>query len=171
MLLPDVMDGRRVLAGHLGCPACGWNTAWDASVPDFGEGRSSHGPSPGDADSVAAFLGLSGPGGWLALVGAAGAIAAPLGALLPGISMVAINPPEGLASGDQLSLLRSAAWPLKAQSMRGVIVGADEAAWNASAVRSVLPGLRCVGTGAPPLGVPGTELMAEAEGVWVVRRR
>ena len=28
VLLPDRMDQRRVVAGHLGCPVCGWSTAW-----------------------------------------------------------------------------------------------------------------------------------------------
>ncbi len=126
---------------------------------------------PCDAVSAVALLGISGPGGWLALAGSAGALARELAELLAGVAIVAINPPESVVPAERVSVLRSGAWPLKEHSMRGVIVGADAAEWQVAAVRSVLPGLRAVGVGAPPLDVPGVELLAEADGVWVVRRR
>ena len=66
VLLPDRMDRRRVAAGHLGCPICGWGTAWTDFVPDFGDGWLSTGMLPFDAAAVQAMLGVDGPGGWIA---------------------------------------------------------------------------------------------------------
>ncbi|MES2124754.1 MAG: hypothetical protein V4503_08735 [Gemmatimonadota bacterium] len=171
VLLPDQMDGRRVLAGHLGCPICGWSTDWRDGVPDFGDGWRSEGTMPCDAESVAALLGLSGPGGWVALAGAAGALAEPLGVLLGGVSLVAVNPPQSLEPGEQLSVITSAAWPIKAQALRGVVLGADAADWCEQAVRSVLPGLRAVGVGAGPAESAAVETLASADELWVARRR
>lgn len=171
VLVPELMEGRRVVAGHLGCPVCGWSTAWRESIPDFGGGTRAVGPAPCDAAAAIAMLGLSGPGGWLALAGSAGGIAPALAALLPGVSIVAINPPAGVASVDPVSMIVSGAWPLKAQSMRGLILGADVVPWRDAALASVLPGLRAVGAGAEPPPLPGVELLASADDVWVVRRR
>lgn len=168
VLLPDQMQGRNVTAGHLGCPVCGWSTAWSDGIPDFGGGDRSSAAPPCEASAAAVLLGLNGPGGWLALVGGAGALASDLTELLPGISLVAINPP---ADTTHANVLLSGRWPLKSQSLRGVVVGSDAEVWNEAALRSVLPGLRAVGTGEPPTVVPGAELLASADGVWVVRRR
>lgn len=170
VLLPDRMDGRRVVAGHLGCPVCGWSTAWTALVPDFGGGwRSSRAPSF-DASAAHAMLGLGGPGGWVALAGAAGALAPSLAALLPGVALVAVNPPASVAPSDVVSVILSGEWPLKLHSMRGVILGADVAHWCDSALATALPGLRVVGEGAPPSGA-GVQLLGSADGIWVVTAR
>ncbi|MES1259236.1 MAG: hypothetical protein ABUL71_01480, partial [Gemmatimonadota bacterium] len=69
VLLPDRMDQRRVIAGHLGCPICGWSAAWSDGIPDFGGGWDSTGAPPFDANGAHALLGLDGPGGWVALGG------------------------------------------------------------------------------------------------------
>lgn len=170
VLLPDRMDGRLVTAGHLGCPVCGWGTAWTDAVPDFGGGTPAEGAPAFDAAAAVALLGLEGPGGWLALVGRAGALASDLTALLPGVGVVAVNPPEDVTSDAAINVLRSGAWPLKRHAMRGVVVGADAMAMASHALRSALPGLRVVGEGAPPpLGV-GDELLADAGGAWVIRK-
>lgn len=170
VLLPDIMVGRRVLAGHLGCPTCGWNCAWADAIPDFGGGHRALGAPPCDANAALAFLGISGPGGWVALAGSAGALAPALATLLPGVLFVAVNPPADLTLTDHVSALRSGAWPLKAQSLRGVVLGGDVVRWRDAAVRSVLPGLRAVGTGEPPAPVAGGALLASAEDVWIVRK-
>lgn len=171
VLLPDRMEGRRVVAGHFGCPACGWNTAWTDGIPDFKEGwRSSESP-PYDAAAAVALLGVVGPGGWLALAGSAGALAPELAALLPGVSMVAINSSVEVVPADQVSVIVSGAWPIKARAMRGVVLGGDATGWRDAALGSVLPGLRAVGSGAPPPATPGVELLGSEAGLWVVRRR
>ena len=170
MLLPDRMVHRRVVAGHLGCPVCGWNTAWTDGIPDFGDGwNAAHGP-PFDAAAAVAMLGLGGPGGCIAVAGCAGALAQPLAGLLHGVAVVAINPPATVSPTDGVSVLRSGAWPLKEHSMRGVVLGADAQRWRDQAIATTLPGLRTVGTGDPPTG-SGIELLAHAGGVWVVTHR
>jgi hypothetical protein len=166
VLLPDRMDQRRVVAGHLGCPVCGWSTAWTDGVPDFGGGWRGTGEPPFDAAAARAMLGVAGPGGWIALAGNAGALAGGLATVLPGVSVVAINPPIGVTPTADTSVILSDAWPLKAHAMRGVILGADAAAWREAALLTTLPGLRAIGCGAPPEG-SNVQLLGNAEGVWV----
>jgi hypothetical protein len=168
VLLPDLIDKRRVIAGHLGCPICGWSTAWTDGVPDFGASWRGGGFPPFDAAAARALLGVDGPGGWIALAGNAGALAGPLQALLGDVAVVAINPPP--MTDPSISVVLSGEWPLKAHAMRGVVLGADAAGWRDVALHTTLPGLRCVGVGDPPAG-PGVELMADAGGVWVATHR
>jgi hypothetical protein len=164
VLLPDRMDARRVVAGHLGCPVCGWSTAWSDGVPDFGNGWRSTNTPPFDAAAVHAMLGVDGPGGWIALAGSAGSLVEDLAVLMPGVWLVAINPAATIMPSSTTSVLIGSAWPLKAHSMRGVVLGADAIEWRDAAVRSTLPGLRTIGCGEVPTDV---QLLAEAEGVWV----
>lgn len=170
ILLPDRMDGRDVVAGHLGCPRCGWGTAWQDGVPDFGGAWVPEPDFPLDAEAVVAMLGLDGPGGWVALAGEAAALAATLGERLPGVSFVVINPPAGFVPTSATNVLRSGAWPLKRHSMRGVVLGASAAPWATDGALSALHGRQAVGIGSTPADV-GLEVMAEAGGVWVVRVR
>ena len=170
MLLPDRTEQRRIVAGHLGCPVCGWSTAWNDGVPDFGGGWRALGAPPFDATAAQAMLGVDGPGGWVALAGNAGALADALGALLPGISVVAVNPPVGVTASAGSSVILSGAWPLKAHSVRGVILGDDAAAWRELAMLSTLPGLRTIGIGEPPAG-DNVQLLGNADGVWVATHR
>src|ERR1041384_8293219 len=92
VLLPDRTEHRQVIAGHLGCPVCGWGVAWTDGIPDFGDAWPSEGTPPFDAAAANAFLGLDGPGGWVALAGNAGTLAPGLGEILPGVAFVAVNP-------------------------------------------------------------------------------
>jgi hypothetical protein len=89
------------------------------------------------------------------------------------VALVAVNPPPAVADGDLVSVVRAGIIPLKARSMRGVVLGAPfgaDAHWVREAARVVLPGLRLVGEGADPT-IDGVELMASAEGVWVATPR
>lgn len=170
VLIPNAMDGRRVTAGHLGCPVCGWSTDWDDGVPVFGDVTMPEGEPRFDAAAALAMLGLEGPGGWLALVGTAGALAHGLAALLPDVGIVAVNPPEGVASVGAVSVIRSPVWPIKRHAMRGVVIGKGTMQ-AADAVQSALPGLRVVGEGIRPDLGPGDELVGETPEVWVIRHR
>lgn len=170
VLLPDRMEERRVVAGHLGCPACGWSTAWTDSVPDFGDGWRGEGAPAFDASAAVAMLGIDGPGGWVALAGNAGTLTTDLGSLMPGVSFVAINPPLVTLPAANTSVILSGAWPLKTHSMRGVILGDDAAQWAASGMLSTLPGLRTIGVGEPPSG-ENLQLLGDAGGVWVATHR
>lgn len=172
VLLPDRMEGRRVVSGELGCPVCGRTVAVREEGVDFGSAPAFPAGGIPDANAAHALLGLSGPGGYLALVGGAAELAAPLGSLLPGIGLVAVNPAGPVSPGAVAGVLRAERFPLKTSSLRGVVLGTGmPPAWVATASTAVLPGLRVVGCGVWP-ELPGFELLAaaEREGVWVARR-
>jgi hypothetical protein len=169
VLLPDRMEGRRVLSGDLGCPVCGKVVRLDNGIADFGGAPPSDGTTTLSAEALAAFLGLSGPGGYVALAGGITVVAPDLAPLLPGVRLVLVNPPPGTSDSEDGSVIRAARLPLKTASMRGIAVGADLArhrAWTADAARAVLPGLRVIGEAGQP---PGGEVLGRVGEVWVVR--
>jgi hypothetical protein len=173
VLLPDLMEGRSVRTGALGCPVCGRTFQLADGVLDTGDA-----PVPADsgtsldADALTALVGLHGPGGYLIIVGAAGALWSDVAALNPGVSLVAVNPPTVVRDSAGLSVIRGGRLPLKSGVMRGVVLSrpyADDPRWVSEAARVVLPGLRVVGEGSdPPPEL--LEVMASAEGVWVGTR-
>jgi len=175
VLLPDRIVERSVIAGRLGCPVCGRTWAVAEGVAELG------GPPPAppsgaalDPGAMHVLLGLSGPGGYAALVGSAAEVWRGLTEELKGVGLVAVNPPAGVAdAAPLLSVVRAPIIPLKARSLRGVVLGAevsDDPHWVREAARVTLPGLRVVGRGAEP-ELPELELLASAEGHWVAARR
>jgi hypothetical protein len=172
VLLPESVVDRQVKAGHLGCPACGWNTDFTDGVVDFGGAPPTAQSTSLTADAIEAFLGLSGPGGYVVLAGAATAPAADLADRLPGIHVVLVNPVD-FPAPPPASRLRAARLPLKTGSMRGVVLGGDRSGdpyWVREAARVTLPGLRIVGEGAPP-AADDLEVLAEGGGAWVGRKK
>jgi uncharacterized protein YbaR (Trm112 family) len=171
VLLPDRIEGRSVIEGQLGCPVCGRSfELWDG-VLDTGDAPDPR-VSPAselDAEGLTALVGLSGPGGYLTLVGSVADLWKDIAALNPGVALVAVNPGSEVTDAPAISVLRSGRIPLKSRSMRGVVLGrpyADDLHWVAEGARVVLPGLRIVGEGAdPPTDV--IDLMASTGGVWV----
>lgn len=176
VLLPDKMEGRSVLTGNLGCPVCGRTFELKDGVLDTGGGPPSdaNARTALDADALTTLVGLHGPGGYLALVGPVAALSNEVAQLVPGVALVAVNPPPAVRDSPGLSILRGGRLPIKSHSMRGVVLGrpfAGEPHWVAEAARVVLPGLRVVGEGEDP-GSDLIELLASADGVWVgIRRR
>jgi hypothetical protein len=175
VLLPDLMDGRSVRTGQLGCPICGRTFTLVDGVLDAGGAAVSaaSGGSALDAEGLSALTGLSGPGGYLALVGPVASVWKELQELNPGVGLVAVNPDPQVVDGPGISVLRGGRIPLKSGSMRGVVLGrgyADDIRWIREATRVVLPGLRVVGEGADP-PADTVELMASAGGVWVGTKR
>jgi uncharacterized protein YbaR (Trm112 family) len=175
VLLPDRIVERSVIAGRLGCPVCGRTYEVTEGVAELG------GPAPlppsGTALDPAAMhvlLGLSGAGGYAALVGTAAESWRGLAEAQPGVALVAVNPPAGISdAAPLLSVVRAPILPLKARSLRGVVLGGDVAGdmrWVREAARATLPGLRVVGQGTEP-ALPELELLASAEGHWVALRR
>ncbi|MGZ8391997.1 MAG: hypothetical protein ACXWWK_04060 [Gemmatimonadales bacterium] len=170
VLLPGKMEGRAVRTGHLGCPVCGRTFELVDGVLDTGEA-----PAPAesksvlDADALTALAGLHGPGGYLTLVGPVAALWKDVAELLPGVALVAVNPPDSVTDTSELSVLRSGRLPITSGSMRGVVLGrpfADDPYWVREATRVVLPGLRVVGEGRdPPSDL--VDLLGSAGGVWV----
>jgi len=176
VLIPDVMAGREVVEGLLGCPVCQREFPIRNGIVDFGTGTgdtaaAGRSPAPIDAAALLAFLGLEGPGGYVGLVGDASRFAGELVPLLPGVHLALVNPPAAQPGLPGVSLLRAPRLPFKQRSLRGLVLGAPEAlalSWSEAAVRAVLPGLRAVGQGASP-DFPGFELLGSAEGWWVGR--
>jgi hypothetical protein len=167
------MEGRSVRTGDLGCPVCGRTFQLRDGVFDTGDA-----PAPEltgdvlDADAITALIGLSGPGGYLTLVGAAGALWSEVAERNSGVALVAINPPVSVVDGPGISVVRSGRLPLKTGSMRGVVLSrtfADDPHWVREGTRVVLPGLRVVGEGKDPASEL-IDLLASAEGVWVGTR-
>ena len=174
VLLPDEVVNRGVRSGQLGCPVCGatYPVSEGVAVLDAVPAPPEQGlPS---AEAIHAFLGLTGPGGYVVLVGAAAAGWRELAALDPGVGFVALNPPA--AVGDEppiLSVVRAARVPLKTRSVRGVVLGepaGSDPEWAREAARVVLPGLRVTGSGTPP-DIRELELLGTAGGWWVAARR
>ena len=172
VLLPSRMEGRRVLEGEMGCPVCGLVVALAEGVVDWGGAAPSVGRTGLTAEAVAVFLGLTGPGGYVALIGSVAVLAPELTARLPGIRLVLVNPPAGTPDSETVSVLRAPSLPLKAGSMRGAVLGADpgrSADWVEASVGSVLPGLRVVVEGGEP-PEQGMEVLARSGLCWVGRR-
>jgi hypothetical protein len=171
VLLPGKLEGRQVISGELGCPVCGRVVQIVDGVVDFGGGMPSDGQTALSAEAVAAFLGISGPGGYVALVGGVTSLAEELAQLLPNVGLALINPPDGLSASYAAGVLRAGRLPLKSGSMRGVVVGADlsgNGEWVPDAVRAVLSGLRIVAEGAePPADL--VEVLAASPECWVGR--
>jgi hypothetical protein len=169
VLLPSEMDGRLVRAGVLGCPICHRETAVADGIADFGGAPPAPAATSLAPEAAHALLGLDGPGGYVALVGGAGALAAGLAALLPGVRFVLVNPPAGAVASDSASVLRAARLPIKAAAMRGAVITADHArdpAWREATLGCVLPGLRVLVEGEATDGA-GVRVLAEAGGWWV----
>jgi uncharacterized protein YbaR (Trm112 family) len=175
VLIPGEMRGREVRRGVLGCPVCQREYPIVDGVVHF----TPQAPLPSvplndgavNADAIAAFLGLEGPGGYVGLVGNAVGFSPGLAPLWPGIHLVAVNPPEGFTPSERTSVLLSPALPFKARSLRGIVVGepyGSEAPWRETAVGAVLPGLRAAGQGPLPVAEK-FELLGEAAGWWVGR--
>jgi hypothetical protein len=174
VLLPDRMEGRSVREGQLGCPVCHRSFSLVAGALDVGGAPAvEEAASALDAESLSTLVGLGGPGGYLVLVGPPAASWREVAQLNPGVGLVAVNPPPGVADQETLSVVRGGRLPLKSHSMRGVVLGrpfATDPAWVGEAARVLLPGLRVVGESADP-GNESIDLMASAGGVWVGTRR
>jgi hypothetical protein len=162
-----------VKTGQLGCPVCGRTFQLVDGVIDTGDGPPSAASQPNsstlNAEGLSALIGISGPGGYLVLVGGLSELWKELSETNRGVGLVAVNPVPEVVDAPGISVIRSGRIPLKSRSMRGVVLSrpfADDTDWVKEAARVVLPGLRVVGEGSdPPADV--IELMASAGGVWV----
>jgi len=176
VLLPDRIEGRSVRSGTLGCPICDRRFTLREGILDLGDAPAafeSGGAEPLTAEALVPLVGLNGPGGYLTLVGPPAAAWREVAALVPGVALVAVNPPAQVLDEEGVSVLRGGRLPLKRNSMRGVVLGrpyGGNPAWVAEASRVILPGLRVVGEGVDP-PPDAIELMASAGDVWVGTRR
>jgi uncharacterized protein YbaR (Trm112 family) len=170
VLLPDRMEERSVREGRLGCPVCGRTYTLAEGILDLG-GEVPDPPATTllQPEPLTALVGLSGPGGYLVLVGRPAVRWREVAQLNPGVGLIAVNPGSEVADAAGISVLRSGALPLKSRSMRGVVLGSPyggDPRWIAEGARVVLPGLRVAGEGPAPVS-ERIDLMATAGGVWV----
>ena len=176
------MLGRMVRSGTLGCPICqrefpvvkgivhfsGSQPSADAAHP------ASRIPHLVDSETLQALLDLSGPGGYIVLVGAAARHAVGLAGLMGGIHFIGINAPADVEELPILSLLVCPGMiPLRQTIARGAVVGSDRlgSEWLAEARRVVLPGRRVVIEGEDVPVPVGLTRLAAGEGLFVGERR
>src|SRR6266705_2071792 len=93
------MAGRMVRTGLVGCPVCRKEYPIVKGVVYFTRGRGKaegvRGARPADAGTLQALLDLSGPGGYVVLLGSATRHAVGLAGLIGGIHFVGTNAPPG----------------------------------------------------------------------------
>jgi uncharacterized protein YbaR (Trm112 family) len=175
VLIPDEMRDRSVWKGRLGCPVCHREYPIEDGIVNFVPDimhPASPAESNADAEALATFLGLSGPGGYVGLVNGGPALGRGLIAAVPGVHFVSINPAAPTTELPMLSLARAASIPVKSRALRGVVLlgnSGNDRSWLDETVRVVLPGLRIVGEGIPPEH-SGLALLASAGGWWVGQR-
>jgi uncharacterized protein YbaR (Trm112 family) len=173
---------RMVRSGLVGCPVCHKEYPISRGIVNFrrSQDRVSTRPSPpsplpsADAAKLQALLELSGPGGYVVLVGAAVRQAPRLSTLMEGIHFVGINPPSDMGEQSSLSLIyASEKVPLRTAVARGVVVGADLATspWLVEAHRVLLRGRRFVVENEEPELPIGLLKLAAEHGLWVGEKR
>ena len=166
------MSGRMVRHGLVGCPVCQREYEIVDGVVYFGgtgKGESTLPPSPFPLPVLQALLDLSGPGGYVVLLGTAARTGAELARLVGGIHCVGVNAPGDVPELPVLSLLRCESMiPLRGSMARGVVVGAEHAspAWLAEATRVLLRGRRLVVAG-EDVTPGGVKHLVTGQGLWV----
>ena len=170
------MIGRMVRSGLVGCSVCRKEFFIADGIVDFTGGTAAApnkrpvSPTTPTAADLQAFLELSGPGGFVVLLGDATRFAVGLAALMAGIHFIGVNAPPDVEELPVLSLMRvGTVIPLRQSIARGVVVGADLATspWLVEAHRILLRGRRLVTLhDAPELPI-GLEKLATAKGLWV----
>lgn len=174
------MRGRMVRSGVLGCPVCGREYAILKGVVNFsGSGERGAVPGGGPAEPAApetlqALLDLSGPGGYVVLLGSAARHAVGLAGLMGGLHFIGIDAPPDVEELPVLSLVACDTMiPLRRTMARAVVVGRDRAepAWLAEAHRILLPGRRLVVERDDVTPPPGLTRVASGQGLLVAERR
>jgi uncharacterized protein YbaR (Trm112 family) len=194
---PDVLvlstgevAGRMVRTGLVGCPVCRQEYPIVRGVVHFSGGGMRDAGSvvaterphlasriphhEPDAQALQALLDLSGPGGFVGLVGSAARYAVALAGLMGGIHFVGVNPPPDVEELPVLSLLACATMiPLRQSIARGVVVGPElaRAPWIAEAHRVLLRGRRVVVEDEAVAVPEGVTKLAVGHGLFVGERR
>ena len=186
VLSTSEMNGRMVWIGLVGCPVCHRNFEIIDGIVDFTEVVTGERqlravrrtPAPDspvmlDPQSLQALLELSGPGGYVVLLGSAARLAEGLAGLMGGVHFVGVNAPPDVEELPIMSLLQTDhVIPLRQAMARGVVVGAELAKtpWVGEGVRVLLKGRRLVieDEQAAPAGL---KKLASGQGVWVGEKK
>jgi uncharacterized protein YbaR (Trm112 family) len=167
----DRAEDRDILEGTLGCPSClaeypihDGIVSFEPSVarPEFLQ------PSENDVLRLAAALDLVDPRMTAVLHGSWGSCAPLIRGVSP-VPLLLVNPPEGIASGDGISIVLSSTAPIAAAAVNGVAVDARATdAMIGSLGRSLRGGGRMVGPIAMTLPDNLVEIARDDE-LWVAR--
>lgn len=177
-------EGRHIMSGALGCPACRAHYPIEGGIADFtaaapvaaadvGDRAASELRAGGDlALKLAALLDLTDTTGYVVLLADWAQVAHPLRALVP-VPVLLVNPPPDAIIGDGVSAVRAGRVPVLAGSARGVALHAvgGAAPWRddgllASALHAVRPGGRVVAPRSLPAPAQVT-VLADDESHWV----
>ena len=165
----DRADDRDIVEGMLGCPICAAEYPIHDGIVDFPGGASPAAylaPREDEAVRVAAALDLTDARAIGLLEGAWGAHAPLIRSLSPA-QLLLVNPPEGVPSGDGISIVRAATSPVASASVNGAAFDASTSGeMLASLIRAVRGGGRLLGPVSAPIPASFTELARDAE-VWV----
>ena len=178
----DVVDGRHIMRGLLGCPVCHARYPIERGVADFAVGRDAPlvleaGTMTDDestAVKLAAMLDLTDPSGYVILVGEWARLGAQLREIAP-VMVLAVNPPADVAIGNGVSGVTTLdRIPVAAGSARAIALGAPTGAGSRivdpfAALGAVQPGGRVVG--GARVEMPGdVQLLARDAEHWVGTR-
>jgi len=154
----DRMEGRRIVEGMLGCPACQTRYPITDGVADFTLGveepRTVAAPeaSEGGALALAAWLNLAEPGGLAVLTGSWASAAHEL-AELANVHVLALDAPPNIGGSAAVSVARvGASLPLREGVARGIALDETHAStrYVESAARALTSGGRLLAAVAAP---------------------
>jgi len=167
----DRAEDRDIIEGTLGCPKCLAEYPVRDGVVHFADTIRRppfHPPSEESAVRLAAALDLTDPRMTAVLHGAWGA-AAPLIRGLSPVQLLLVNPPEGITSGDGISIVTAKVAPIAASSVNAVAVDDGAGPEMLSSLRNILRGGgRMVGHVAMNLPA-GLVEMARDDEIWVAQ--
>jgi len=165
----DRAEGRDIVDGTLGCPICSAEYPIRDGVVDFGGAPAATpyiAPRDDEAVRLAAALDLTDARAIALLQGAWGAHAPLIRSISPA-QLLLVNPPEGVASGDGISIVRGATAPVAASTVHGAAVSTTA---SAAMISSLVPAVRAGGRLLAPTGMPipdGFAQLARDADVWV----
>lgn len=145
VLLPEQVRDRMVTAGSVGCPICQREYPIEDGTVVFGSVADVEmAADVPEADAVQALLHLSGPGGYVVLVGSVATVVEPLIERQSGVHFVIVNAPHKGPSQDVTHIQAPDSIPLKSGTARGAVIGSEYAMapWLSEAIRIVSRGGR-----------------------------
>jgi len=167
----DRAEDRDIIEGTLGCPSCLAEYPIRDGVVHFASDVARpvyRPPSEHDVIRLAAALDLVEPRMTAVLHGSWGAYAPVLRGLSP-VPLLLVNPPEGISSGDGVSIVLSPVAPIASSSVNAVAADAGAgSAMTASLIRALRGGGRMVGPAAMALPDNLVEITRD-DALWVAR--